>query len=458
MSDVYPTARRLVVLALLLLGGLGSLLLAEDLPPVPAASLTPPPDDWSQQLEALQQRVRSLEKANDQRTFADSQKKEAEAKLPTVKWTGQLQGDTYWFDQDQHSKDTYGDIPNGADFRRARFGMFGDYGPAEYRIEFDFALSGRPTFLDVWTGYKDVPYLGRVRAGHFFEPFGMERLTSNRFTTFLERANPDQAFSPVRNLGVAAGNNYAEKRGTWALGLFRSDSDVFGDDTGDNFEQAVTGRVTYLPWYDEESGARYLHLGGAYSFRGTNAELARFRAQPEARLGSSSVNVPFFVDTGNIPSDHFQMVGLEGAWVYHVFMIHSEYMLVGVDRIDLPTVFLNGWYVSTSCFLTGEHRPYRRDNGTFDRVIPHREFLRYSSEKQLERGPGAWEVAFRVSQVNLNDDTVQGGRLTDVTLGVNWYLSRYSRITTNWVHAFADHPVKGRSGTNIFGVRFGFEF
>jgi phosphate-selective porin OprO/OprP len=433
------------------------------LPPSPVASeagseSAVPPDSWAQELEQLKERLKSLEAERDQRLAAARDQQAADAKRTTVKWSGQLQADTYWFDQDQSSKATYGDIQNGEAFRRARTAMFGEIGPAEYRLEFDFAQSGRPTFLDVWTGFNDVPYLGKVRAGHFFEPFSLERLTPNRYLTFMERANPDQAFSPVRNLGIAAGNTWAEGHGTWAAGYFRSDSDVFGDDVGDNFENAVTGRVTYLPWFDDATGADYLHLGAGYSFRGTNAELARFRSQPEARVGATGNNVPFFVDTGNIPSDHFQMVGVEAAWVRQFFMIHSEYVLTVVDRIDLPTVYLNGWYVSTSCFLTGEHRPYRKDTGTFDRVIPLRDFLRYARGKQVELGPGAWEVALRVSQVNLNDDTVQGGRLTDFTLGVNWYLTPYSRITSNWVHAFADHPVQGRSGTNIFAVRIGFEF
>ena len=112
----------------------------------------------------------------------------------------------------------------------------------------DFALAGRPSFLDVWTGLRDVPYLGRVRVGHFFEPFSLERYTPNRFTTFMERALPDQPFAPVRNLGVMANDTYLDERGTWAVGFFRSDSDVFGDDVGDEFEHALTGRLTYLPW------------------------------------------------------------------------------------------------------------------------------------------------------------------------------------------------------------------
>jgi phosphate-selective porin OprO/OprP len=425
----------------------------DPLPPPPAVA-----DDWQGELEQLRARIGVLESDRSKQAENDRKKKEADAALPVVKWSGQLQADTYWFDQDADSKAAYGDIQNAEEFRRARIAMLGNYGAADYRMEVDFALAGRPTILDMWTGFRCLPYVGRVRIGNYFEPFSLERFTSNRNVTFMERANPDQAFAPARNLGVMANNEFDNGHCTWAIGYFRTNSNDFADDVGDNFENAVTGRSTRLAWYDESTGAEYLHLGLAYSFRGTDGERARFRSQPEARFGAATPNVPFFIDTGEIPSDHFQLIGFEAAWVHGPFMVQSEYMLTPVDRIDLPSVLLSGGYVAASWFLTGEHRPYHKGSGTFDRVIPHREFLRYQAPPCVEFGPGAWELACRLSHVDLNDDTVHGGHLTDFTVGLNWYMTRYSRITANWVHAFAESPGGIDSQTNIYAMRMGFEF
>lgn len=425
------------------------------LPPAPPAALGD--DSLASELETLRERLEILESAHTKRTDADLKKKEDEARRPTVKWSGQLQADTYLFSQDEASRAAVGDIDNGTAFRRARFGMLGDYGPAEYRIEFDFALSGRPSFLDVYAGLNDIPGLGRVRVGHFFEPFSLERQTPNRFVTFMERSLAD-LFAPARNTGIMANNTFDDQRGTWAAGFFRSDSDVFGDDLGDEFEAAVTGRVTYLPYYDDATGRCYVHTGLGLSHRQTNADQVRFRSQPEARIGAANPTVPAFVDTGIIAADSFQLIGLEAAWVNGPLAISSEYMLVPVDSQTAGELFFHGWYIEGSYFLTGEHRPYRREFGTFDRVIPKRDFVSYSHEPNLETGPGAWELALRLSQLDLRDGPIDGGQLTDLTFGVNWYLSPYLRVTSNYIHAFAQHAGGTRSDTDIFAMRVGFDF
>jgi phosphate-selective porin OprO/OprP len=79
------------------------------------------------------------------------------AKKPTVNWMMQIQIDSVWSGQDENSREEFGVIPDGAAFRRARFGMFGDYGPWEYRIAMDFALSGHPSFIDVFGELAKAP-------------------------------------------------------------------------------------------------------------------------------------------------------------------------------------------------------------------------------------------------------------------------------------------------------------
>ncbi len=113
--------------------------------------------------------------------------------------------------------------------------------------------------------------------------------------------------------------------------------------------------------------------------------------------------------------------------------------------------------MTTSYFLTGEHRPYRRDAGIFDRVHPATEVLAACDGGSVPRGPGAWEVAFRVSHIDLDDGPVQGGRQTDLTWGVNWYLNPYFRVQTNYILAMLDGPT-GRTSANLFGLRIGFDF
>ena len=68
---------------------------------------------------------------------------------------------------------------------------------------------------------RDLPVIGNVRVGHFKECFGLEQLTSDNYTTFMERSLDDEgAFVPGRNDGIMAFNWTECQRATWAIGAF----------------------------------------------------------------------------------------------------------------------------------------------------------------------------------------------------------------------------------------------
>ena len=131
------------------------------------------------------------------------------------------------------------------------------YGIFDYKIQLDFKDFNDPTAKDVYLG-ADFP-IGRVRAGHFKEPFGLEELTSARYITFMERSLVN-AMVPARNIGMELRNQWGEGgNGTWAVGTFIDDRQniVSFDDDGqtradDNASRAVTARLTYLPYYCAE--------------------------------------------------------------------------------------------------------------------------------------------------------------------------------------------------------------
>ena len=106
-----------------------------------------------------------------------------------------------------------------------------------------------------------------------------------------------------------------------------------------------------------------------------------------------------------------------------------------------------GFYVYGSYFLTGENRVYKTSSGAFDRMSPKRNF-------DGNGGLGAWEIALRYSNLDLNDADFSGGELDDFTVGVNWYLNPNTRFMWNYV--FADLDDIG--DTNIFQTRFQIDF
>jgi len=97
--------------------------------------------------------------------------------------------------------------------------------------------------------------------------------------------------------------------------------------------------------------------------------------------------------------------------------------------------------------LIGVHDVLRRI-GAFDRVIPLNNFSIDG------KNWGAWQVAARVSHLDLTSAAVHGGALDDVTAGVNWYLNPITKVTVNYVRAH----VETVGDSNVLEGRFQLAF
>lgn len=387
---------------------------------------------------------------------------------PTSNFTMELQIDFGWFGQDANNVETVGVIPDGAFFRRARVGWFGElYEKIEYRTEFDFAEPARPRFLDNWIALRNLPIIRNAILGHYFEPFSLERYTPNRFITFTERSLAD-TFSPVRNMGAMVYGNALEERIAWAAGVFRSNSNDYGEDVSVSSGYAGTFHSTFLAWYDEvdEFTRRLLHLGGSFSYRTPGDDPVRFSTRPSARMRQDGVGgLPVFVDTGDIDdADHFWLYGIEAAWVHGPASVQAELIQSTVIRQFDENPTFRGGYIYGSWFLTGESRSYsptsilgRFREGIFQRMKP-RSAVFQSTPGGGVTGIGAWEVAARWSFIDLNDAGVEGGYLYDMTYGATWYLNAYTKSMFNYVRANLKDPVQGSSTADLFVWRVQFEF
>src|SRR5262245_52490321 len=207
-----------------------------------------------------------------------------------LKIGGRIQNDWDWFThEDDVETKTGQNADDGTEFRRARLYIPGTmYQHVIFMGEYDFA-QGESAFKDVFVGLKEAGPINLIRVGHYKEPFGLEELTSDNITTFMERALPD-IFTPQRNVGLSFNQGFFENRMTIAAGTFRDADDITGDSIGDNFQ--FTGRITGLPVYADE-GAQLVHLGFSYSRRNPDDDILRVRQRPEVH------RAPRWVDTGD---------------------------------------------------------------------------------------------------------------------------------------------------------------
>ena len=286
--------------------------------------------------------------------FKNGMNSESTDGMHKFKMYGRIQNDWFWTDSDDDVEDALGDELNGGtEFRRVRLGAEGQmYGNVKFKSEFDFA-GGAVEFADVMMELTGSP-VGTFRVGHFDEPFGLDRLTSSRFTTFLERNFIAEAFAPQRNTGVMVYGNVAEDKLLYQIGMFR-DADPAGDDVGnaDTGEYNFTGRLAFRPMVSED-GNHYLHLGVAASYRDYSDDTVRYRARPGFHAS------PRFVDTGDFDGEDGILLGLEAAYTAGAFSVQGEYAIVDVDSASADDPVFDSWSVEASFFLTGEAKQYSK--------------------------------------------------------------------------------------------------
>lgn len=364
----------------------------------------------------------------------------------TVRGHMRLQVDGTYADGNSTFGDYHDELGNSFDVRRLQFfaqGTIDDH--LRYSASFNFGadsglgevfVEGRHEGLRVF-GYN----VGQFRLGYFQEPFGFERVMSSHYTGFVERSLPVGAFTPGNNVGYMLHDTTKNKRFSWSLGFFSFGQTNEANSSNSNL--SITGRVTGLPIYRDE-GRRLLHLGASFSSRDPKDSHIRYRSRPEARF------VDFLADTGEFSAGRIKLMGIEVVALRGPLSVQSEVIVSQTEGTEWGNLSFWGSYIQVGYFLGGDHRSYDEQLGVFSRVQPKQ---RYSGSP-FKGGlfSGAWELTGRISNVDLNDGGVMGGKMLDLSFGVNWYLSPTSAIKLNFINS----SVEDQGRANIVILRYQF--
>jgi phosphate-selective porin OprO/OprP len=362
--------------------------------------------------------------------------------------------------------------------RRAILQADGDiFDQFDYIIQFDFAnasndnsglqppsfgnLTSSPAPHNVWMQVRDVPLLGNVRFGNQVKPIGMENNTASTFLPFMERSdNMDAFYGPFDNgyaLGITARNWSESERLTWQFGVYRPATNVFGVALN---KYSYGARVTALPVY-ESDGTRLVHVGLGFWGGEIVQDENRNRVRPLLR-NAPGFAVPVLADTSEVPGSEQYTIAPEFALVLGSLTVQAEwagqFLTDALSPSAQPqgTVFYHGGYVQALYFLTGEHDEYLRREGVFGRQVPHEDY-------HLKKGDphwslGAWQAGVRLGYVDLTDKAIQGGRIYDVTVGLNWYLNANMKVQFNYIVEHRDQPGATEGWINGLGVRAAYNF
>lgn len=367
---------------------------------------------------------------------------------PTLHWSGFLQLDSGETLQDQENIASVGNIDAQVGLRRVRLRVFGDVRPeTHYIVDLDFAASGHPSFRDVVLGFRTVPYVQNASFGYFKQPFGMDAESSGQELMFMERQAPF-AFAPFRQTGFGIHGTHLDETVTYAVSGYTFPTDSFGVGVGDG--AAASMRMTALPYVDDAAG-RLIHVGIGYGLGQPSDSIVRYAIEPGFFVtdpaSEDEGTVPVFVDTGEIPTRLYQLLNFEFAAAFGPFRWQSETRFAFVDQIGGPGLGFSGSYFQLGLLLTGERPEYDKRRAIFHRVVPDNPF-------GFAGGCGAWELTAGWSMIDLNDRNIAGGAMSTTTLGVNWYLSEFTRFTLNLIPVSLDDPTVGKSRALVIGTRF----
>ena len=382
--------------------------------------------------------------------------------FPTVKVTGFFHLDAGLYNQDAVNRATLGDIEDGAGFRRARLAATGNVTErTSYIMEIDVAQA-QARIVDMWMQFQETP-AGNIRIGRFRQPFGMTELTGIRELPFMERPLMF-ALSPFRQTGIMLFDTALDERMTWAASGYRYLSDNFGNVYADTGGYGVATRVTALPIDYGDSGL--VHVGLDYSYNDPGRDQVQYASTNEFFVGQQPdlgplalsvepiVAVPPFVNTGAMPTNRTNLFNVEGAASWGRFLVQSEARWAQVQLTDGTTNTFPGAYAHMRYVLTGETIPYNRKTGAFGRLKPEHPADFWCGYW------GAWELAAQTSYLDLNGTGLPGPgrRLTNVTLGINWYVSDHVKFQFNWIHSDLNDPTLGGSQAQTYAFRGQLDF
>jgi phosphate-selective porin OprO and OprP len=278
-------------------------------------------------------------------------------------------------------------------------------------------------------GYVEARFLPavRLRAGKFKPPVGLERLQSATDLVFVERAMPTNLV-PNRDVGAQLAGDLAKSRVQYAVGFFNGVPDGGSGDSDNDDAKDVAARVFVQPFAGGGRALPDLGVGVAFS----TGDQAGTVSAPNLPTFRTAGQVSFFSYRSDgtaagtvIPSGKRTRIAPQATFYRGPFGLMAEYVQSkqkvrrGSDEADITN---SSWQTAVSWVIRG--------TASYRGVNPESPF------SGLGTGPGAWELATRYSELDVDDDafptfanpSTAARKARAVGVGVNWWASRNVRF------------------------------
>lgn len=344
----------------------------------------------------------------------------------------QVDGATFW-----GKNPDYNPIGNGVSLRRVRFAMKAQLTKDWYgEVDMDMA-DGTFELKDAIIEYDGLKNW-EFKMGNFKEEFSMERTSSSRYLSLIERPMVTQALAPSRHLGVQAA--FLTEYFRWSGGMFFQE--VAGSeeitnvqdnnkDLGRSQGYSFTTKAGWMPHTKDRTKGFYLGAKASYRTPKTTDAPGDFGGVRFSTRNSTSINRKKYIDTDVIKDvNHFWLYGTEAAAYYKGFKFQSEWIGTHVTAKDGNYNF-GGHYFTLGYMLLGGNQHFNVAEGEFT---------------QPGRGKkwGDIELCLRYDYLDLNDNGVWGGSGQNYTAGLNFYINNFFKFAINFQHSDNDRYANGK--------------
>lgn len=349
------------------------------------------------------------------------------------------------------------ELKSGGEIRDLRLRLDADFRTKwSARINIDFSEL-EVSLKDIFIKYK-INENCFVRAGYFFEPFGVEQTESTNDIKFMHVSSSVEAFRPGRNIGVEY-NRWNEYY-YLGVGIFGSKINYSKEKINSynyyvyskrekskaelSFEDGYgfSSRMVIVP---VKTDLNILHLGLSGNYRilenlSRKDRLVRYYS----RAGTHIEKVNFLdVELNHVKSEMKYAVELVGA--INNFSFQSELIKVKVNRESgYKNYSADGWYTQVAMLIKGGKYSYKSKSARLNRPKT-----------------GAIEILARYNEMNLNDRGIyaMGGMQKDYTLGCNWHASSNIILKLNVSNIAVDrYALNGIENFNMIQTRVQFSF
>lgn len=282
---------------------------------------------------------------------------------------------------------------------------------------------------DMFLNYSNNDYAFRL--GYHYEPFGNARVGTANYR-FMTDASSDQALGNKRKLGISY--SYNREWFNIMAGVF-SDGDIEKSkpmNQGYSLAAKVVGRPLMMD-------KKLIHIGVAPRFN-SSGDAVGFSAGAPTDLLAKKDNTLVEANVNQVINQW--KLDLELILLYHKWYFQGQYFQAHLNRFAAPNYNAKGGYVQAGYMILGAKHNYNPVTGMI-----------------VNPAPKSLEVLLRYDNINLNDADIRGGRMTDISLGMNYFINKFVAAKINYCRVLpGNSSLKGDDGFDVVQARVQFNF